>query len=158
MLSWWATHIGIQPEWEEPISIEVKDGRMVKISGGFEADALKRFLEGMVDKVGDGIWAFDTFHFGVHPNAKVAGYQCPHTLHRRVINHSHSSNLHVHLGSAPANEKYPFWPHITGDIRRSTLTVGDTLVYDDGYLCCLDDPEVLQVAAKYPDRPGLPGR
>jgi hypothetical protein len=158
MLSWWANHIGIQPEWEKPISIEVKDSRMIKISGGHEADKVKRFLEELEGKVGDGIWIFDTFHFGVHPNAKVQEYQCPHSLHRRLINHSHSSNLHWHLGSAPSNEKYPFWPHITGDIRNTTLKAGDTLVYDNGYLCCLEDPEVLEVAAKYPDRPGLPDR
>lgn len=158
MLSWWANHIGIAPEWEKNISIEVKNGLMVKISGGAEADALKRFLESLVSKVGDDIWIFDTFHFGVHPNAKVSDYQCPHTLHRRLINHSHSSNLHVHLGSAGANENYPFWPHITGDIRKPTLTVGNKLVYDAGYLCCMEDPEVLAVAAKYPDRPGLPIR
>jgi hypothetical protein len=131
---------------------------MVKISGGPEADALKRFLESMVDKVGDGIWRFDTFHFGIHPNAKVAKYQCPNDLYRRIIDHSHSSDLHVHIGSAPNNEKYDYYPHITGDIRNATLTVGDTLVYDNGYLCCLDDPRVKAVAAKYPGRPGLPER
>ncbi|HHU22529.1 MAG TPA: hypothetical protein GXZ52_03810 [Clostridiales bacterium] len=158
MLGWWANHMGIPPEWETPITIEVKDGRMVKFSGGPEAAALKRFLHELEGKVGEGIWLFDTFHFGIHPNAKVTEYQCPHTLHRRLINHSHSSNLHWHIGSAPANEKYPYWPHITGDIRNTTLKVEDTLVYDNGYLCCLDDPEVLAVAAKYPDRPGLPGR
>jgi hypothetical protein len=33
--------------------------------------------------------------------------------------------------------------------------VGDTLLYDRGHLMALDHPEVLAVAAKYPDRPGL---
>jgi hypothetical protein len=64
----------------------------------------------------------------------------------------------VHIGSAPNNEKYGIYPHITGDIRNATLTSGDTLVYDNGYLCCLEDPELLKVAAKYPGRPGLPER
>lgn len=158
MLSWWSRFIGIPPEWETPIRVDVKDGHIEKISGGAEADALNRFLKEMEGKVGDGIWKFDTFHFGVHPNAQVEEYQCPNTLHRRIIEHAHTSNLHVHIGSAPANESYNYYPHITGDIRRPTLKVEDTLVYDDGYLCCLDDPEVLAVAAKYPDRPGLPGR
>jgi hypothetical protein len=158
MLSWWSRYIGIKPEWDEPIRIDVKDNRIDNISGGYEAAALRCFLESMVEKVGDGIWNFDTFHFGVHPNATIQDYQCPNVLHRRIINHSHISNLHVHIGSAPANANYGGYPHITGDIRRPTLTVGDTLVYDDGYLCCLDDPEVLKVAVKYPDRPGLPGR
>jgi len=158
MLSWWSRYIGIRPEWKDPVRLDIKDGRIEKISGGSEADALNRFLDDMADKVGDGIRKLDTFHFGVHPNAKVQEYQCPNVLHRRVIEHAHVSNLHVHIGSAPANENYAFYPHITGDIRRPTLKVGDDLVYDDGYLCCLEDPEVLEVAAKYPDRPGLPER
>jgi hypothetical protein len=45
---------------------------------------------------------------------------------------------------------------ITGDVRNATLRVGDALVYDNGYLCCMQDPEVLKVAAKYPRRPGVP--
>lgn len=158
MLGWWAIHIGIKPEWEIPVTVEVKDGRMVNITGGPEARKIDRFLKELEGKVGDKIWLFDTFHFGVHPNAEVENWQCPHELHRRLINHSHSSNLHWHLGSAPATDSYPYWVHITGDIRNVTLKVGDQLAYDNGYLCALDDPEVLAVAAKYPGRPGLPGR
>lgn len=158
MLGWWAIHIGIKPEWETPVSITVEDGKMTAINGGFEARAIKRFIEELEPKVGEKIWYFDTFHFGVHPNARVQSWQCPHELHRRLINHSHSSNLHWHLGSAPANEEYPYWPHITGDIRQATLTVGDQLVYDNGYLCALDDPEVKEVEARYPGRPGVPSR
>lgn len=158
MLSWWSRYIGIQPEWAEPIRVDVKDSRMVKISGGREADALKRFLDSMIEKVGDGIYNFDTFHFGIHPNAAIQAYQCPNVLYRRYIEHSHTCNLHVHIGSAPGNEKYNFYPHITGDIRNATMKVGDMLVYDNGWLCCLDDPDVLAVAAKYPGRPGIPAR
>ena len=158
MLSWWSRYIGIPPSWDGLVRVEVKDSRIVGITGGPEADALSRFMKSMVDKVGDDIWKFDTFHFGVHPNAKVRDYQCPNLRHRRIIDHSHTSNLHVHLGSAAANENYGFWPHITGDIREATLKVGDVLAYDNGYLCCLDDPQVLEVAAKYPDRPCLPQR
>ena len=108
--------------------------------------------------MGDGIWKFDTFHFGVHPNAAVTENECPNPLHRRLIEHSHTSNLHVHIGSAGANENYGYYTHITGDIRHATLTVGDTLVYDNGWLCCLEDPEVQKVAEKYPGLPGIPKR
>ncbi len=156
MLGWWAIHIGIKPEWETPIKVEVENSRIVDISGGEEARKVKAFLEMMEGKVGDKIWLFDTFHFGVHPNAHVEKYQCPHDLHRRLINHSHSSNIHFHLGSAPAVESYPYWVHVTADVQHATLKVGDKLAYDNGYLCALDDPDVIAVAAKYPGRPGLP--
>ena len=158
MLSWWSRWIGIDPWWKEPIRLDVKDGRIVKISGGAEADKLNRFLKDMEGKVGEGIWKFDTFHFGVHPNASVTEQECPNPLHRRLIEHSHTSNLHVHIGSAGANENYPYYTHITGDIRNATLKVGDTLVYDNGWLCCLDDPEVRRVEEKYPNLPGIPKR
>lgn len=158
MLSWWSPYIGIAPEWQELIRVEVKDSRIVKITGGPEADALSRFLKSMVEKVGDGIYNFDTFHFGIHPNAKVAPYQCPNDLYRRVIDHMHSSNLHVHIGSAPANPQYNYYPHITGDIRHATLKVNNTLVYENGWLCSQDDPDIRAVAAKYPGRPGIPFR
>jgi hypothetical protein len=45
--------------------------------------------------------------------------------------------------------------HCTGDIRRASWRVGDTLLHDKGHLTALDHPEVRAVAAKYPDRPGL---
>lgn len=158
MLPWWSRYIGVAPCWKEPIRVEVKDGRNVKMSGGKEADILRNYLKMMEKKVGDGIWKFDTFHFGIHPNAKVTDAQCPNAIYRRIIDHSHHSNLHVHVGSSPANEKYNYYPHITGDIRHATLKVGGTLVYDNGYLCCLQDPKVLAVAAKYPGRPGVPDK
>ena len=158
MLSWWSRYIVIDPEWKEPVRLDEKDGKIVKISGGYEADAIQRFLTHMESKVGEGIWKFDTFHFGVHPNAKISEYECPNPLHKRIIEHAHTSNLHVHIGSAGANENYKYYTHITGDIRNATLKVGDTLVYEDGWLCCLDDPEVRRVEAKYPNLPGIPER
>ena len=113
------------------------------------------FLFFMKERVGDVVYDFDTFHFGVHPQAMVAPQQCPNVLHRRLIEHSHSSNLHVHIGAPPSNPEYPYWMHCTGDIRRPTLKVGDTLVYDKGHLFALDNPAVKDIAAKYPGRPGL---
>jgi hypothetical protein len=91
----------------------------------------------------------------VHPQAVVAPHQCPNDLHRRIIEHSHSCNLHVHIGAPPSNETYPYWMHITGDIRCPSLKVGDTVVYDNGHLTALDSPGVKAVAAKYPGRPGV---
>ncbi|MCF8095312.1 MAG: hypothetical protein K9J79_08130 [Desulfobacteraceae bacterium] len=158
MLSWWSRYIGVSPYFDEPVRMSIKDCRITDIRGGREAEALRSFLEYMKPKVGDGVYNFDTFHFGVHPQASVWEHQCPNILHRRLVEHAHSSNIHVHIGSAPSNQNYPYWMHITGDIRNATLQVGDTLVYDKGYLAALDDPAVVGVADKYPGRPGLPGK
>jgi hypothetical protein len=72
-----------------------------------------------------------------------------------LIDHSHSSNIHVHIGAPQATKDYPYWMHCTGDIRTATFRVGDTLIHDRGYLTVLDNPAVRAVAAKYPGRPGL---
>jgi hypothetical protein len=159
MLPWWSRYIGIDPSWKEPIRIDVKDCKMVNISGGKEAELLKRFLKVMEGKVGDGIWKFDTFHFGIHPNAAVTEDECPNAIYRRIIDHSHHSNMHWHVGSAPGIEgKYFYYPHITADIRNTDMKVNDTVVYDDGYLMCLQDKRVLDIAAKFPELPGIPDK
>ncbi|MFH1647332.1 MAG: hypothetical protein ABID71_06600 [Chloroflexota bacterium] len=155
MLSWWPRYIGISPYLDTPIRLTIKNGKIIKIDGGSEADALKRFLTSMKKRLGDGVYDFNALHFGVHPQAQVAPHQCPHTIYRRLIEHSHSSNIHVHIGAPEATPDYPYWMHITGDIRTATFKVGDTLVHDRGHLTALDHPAVRAIAARYPGRPGL---
>ena len=134
---------------------------MVAIEGGVEAKKLYAFLKEMEEKVGEKIWLFDTFHFGIHPNAHVNYYQCPNDIYRRTIEHMDCSNVHWHLGSAGGRPGYNFYPHITGDIRNCTLTLEHEdgsieYVYKDGWLCCQDDPRLQEIMAKYPGRPGIP--
>jgi hypothetical protein len=155
MLSWWSRYIGISPYFSSPIRLTIKDNRMVKIEGGDEAEGLRRFLASMRERLGDRVFDFDHIHSGVHPQAIVAPHQCPSALYRRVIEHSHSSNIHLHIGGPPPVPGYPYWMHITGDTRTGTFKVGDNLVHDHGHLTALDDPAVLAVAARYPGRPGL---
>jgi len=88
----------------------------------------------------------------------VTEAECPNEVYRRIVDHSHTSNIHWHIGSAPGNEKYNYYPHITGDIRHPSMVVGSTTVWDKGYLCCLNDPRLAEIAAKYPELPGIPAR
>jgi len=155
MLSWWSRYIGISPYFSAPIRLTIEDNRIAAIEGGEEARALKSFLADMRGRVGDGVYDFRCFHFGVHPQASVAPHQCPNVLHRRVIEHSHACDVHVHVGAPPSVPSYPYWMHLTGDIRCPTLKVGDTMVYQNGHLAALDSPAVAAVAEKYPGRPGV---
>jgi hypothetical protein len=157
MLSWWSRHIGISPYFDKPIRLRIEDNRITKIEGGKEAEALRHFLASLQDRVGKDAYNFNALHFGVHPNASVDAHECPSILYRRLIEHSHSSNIHVHLGVPELTKEYPYWVHITGDIRTATFKVGDTVVHDQGRLAALDHPSVGAVAAKYPGRPGLEG-
>lgn len=154
MLSWWSRYIGISPYFDRPIRLSIDNGRIGKIEGAAEADALRRFLAAMKERVGDKVYDFNALHFGVHPQAGVDSDQCPNVLYRRLIEHAHSSNIHVHIGAPPPTQAYPYWVHCTGDIRSATFRVGDTLVHDRGRLAALDHPQVRAVAARYPGRPG----
>jgi len=156
MLSWWSRYIGISPYFDKPIRITIDNSRIVKIEGGDEADTLSRFLNSMTRYLGDTVYNFDALHFGVHPQAAVGPHQCPNILYRRLIEHSHTSNIHVHIGGAPPqNTTYPYWMHCTGDIRTANFRIGDAIIHDHGYLTALNHPKVLEIAAKYPGRPGL---
>ena len=155
MLSWWPRYIGISPYFKDPIAVTVENNIMTKFEGGKEAKLLEKFLAEMEKKLGDAVWGFPAFHHGVHPHAIVAHHQCPNINVRRTIEHSHSSNIHVHIGAPASSEEYPYWMHCTGDIRQPTLKVGSTLVLDDGYLTAIGSPEVKAIADKYPGRPGV---
>lgn len=155
MLSWWSRYIGISPYFNKPIELVIKDARIIDIKGGDEAQALKRFMAAMVDRVGEAVYDFNALHFGIHPQAMVASHQCPNILIHRIIDHSHTCNIHVHVGNPSPTDAYPYWVHCTGDIRNPTWRVGDVMVYDQGRLITLDDPAVLAMAEKYPGRPGL---
>ena len=155
MLSWWSRYIGVRPYFDKPVRLTVRDNRILGIEGGTEAEALRSFLTDLHGRLGESAYDFDTLHFGVHPQAQVAAHQCPSILYRRMIEHSHSSNLHVHIGSPKATPSYPYWPHITGDVRQATFRIGDTLIHDAGRLTVLDARPVRAVAARYPGRPGL---
>lgn len=155
MLSWWSRYIGVPPYFNSPIRLMIENSRIDAIEGGHEAEALKRFLVSMRERLGNGVYDFNALHFGVHPHAAVAPHQCQNALYRRLIDHSHSSNIHVHIGAPEATREYPYWMHITGDIGKATFRVGDTLIHDRGHLTALDHPAVHAVAARYQGRPGV---
>ena len=158
MLSWWSRYIGIPPFFAQPIRLTIRDGIIEKIQGGAEADALERFMTYMEKEKSVGRrYEFNTMHSGVHPNAAVTTAQCPSAVYRRLIEHASTCNIHMHIGAEHGDKTgYPYWLHITGDIRAATWKVGGRLVHDRGYLRALDHPEVRKVAARNPERPGLP--
>jgi hypothetical protein len=157
MLSWWSRYIGISPYFQEPIRLTIEENRIREITGGSEADALKTFLGEMECRLGKGVYDFNQMHCGVHPQARVEPHQCPSSIYRRLIEHSHTSNVHVHIGSPPALPTYNYWMHCTGDIRRSTWRIGDTVLLDRGRMTVLDHPAVREIAEKYGDRPNIAG-
>lgn len=160
MLSWWSRYIGIRPFFEKPVHLEIRDGIITSMTGGDEAAKIREFIDYMDKERGIGRrWEFNTLHSGVHPFAGVTEEQCPNENYRRMIEHAHSCNIHVHIGAEHGGgdkTKYPYWLHITGDIRQPTWKIGDQLIHDNGYMTALDHPEVRAIAARHPDAPQLP--
>jgi hypothetical protein len=155
MLSWWSRYVGVSPVFRDPIRLTIEKNKITRIEGKEEATALRDFLKSMEPKLGQEAYNFPEIHSGVHPCAVVAPQQCDHPLIRRVVDHSESCNIHFHIGAPWPRPEYPYWLHITGDLRAATWRIGDHLVHDQGHLTALDHPKVKEVAAKYPDRPGL---
>lgn len=155
MLSWWSRYIGISPVFKNPIRLTVDNNCITKIEGKDEADALRRFLKSMEAKLGAAVYDLPEIHSGVHPYAVVPPQQCSNPIIQRLVDHSDACNIHFHIGAPWPQPEYPYWMHITGDLRTATWKVGDRLVHDHGHLTALDLPQVKEVAAKYPDRPGL---
>ena len=134
MLSWWSRYIGISPVFEHPIRLTIENNHITSIEGKDEADALRRFLKSMEPKLGSDAYDFPEIHAGVHPQAAVPPQQCSHPLYRRIIDHSDACNIHFHIGGPPPKPQYPYWMHITGDLRTATWKVGETLIHDEGRL------------------------
>ena len=154
MLSWWSRYIGISPYFGKPVELEIRDSKIVKISGGEEADKIKAYVEEAAEKIGDAAYNFPEIHGGVHPCTYVGPQNCSNPLVTRIIDHSSIYNVHFHIGAPFPSKESPYWPHITGDLQKVTWTVGDDIIYKDGYLMALDSLHVKEVAAKYPGRPG----
>lgn len=142
MLSWWSRYMGISPYFDSPVRIEIKDNRIRAIEGGREASVLRSFLEDLEGRMGADMHTANAFHSGVHPYASVTPEECPNILYRRIIEHSHTSNIHLHIGAAEPTSSYPYWPHITGDIRCPTLRLDDVVIHENGHLSVLDLPQI----------------
>ena len=154
-LSWWARYIGVPPFFKEPIRLSIQGGRIKRFEGGEEAELLRRFLGSLEKRFGEAIYRVPALHGGVHPNAAVTPNQCLDVARRRWIEHSHTCNIHLHLGETSRRPDWPYMLHVTADLRQSTLKLGNNVVYNCGHLLALDHPEVKAVAERYPDRPGV---
>jgi len=154
---WWARYMGVAAHFAQPVRITIEKNRIGAFYGGDEAKAMERFLADMAARVGDTMYEAFALHGGVHPHAKIAHHQCPHDIYRAFIEHHHSGHLHLHLGVVPPSQRatYPYFVHITGDLEGATLKLDDQFVYENGRLSTLDAPAIKEIAARYPNRPGV---
>jgi 2,5-dihydroxypyridine 5,6-dioxygenase len=110
----------------EPIRLEVHDGEVTRIDGGKEADSLRTFLENLDDP--------RAFHLtelgmGTNPACNRAGVNAPTEETHTAGGVSFALGCDSHLGGATSAPV-----HIDMTMYRATLTVGATVVVDDGHL------------------------
>lgn len=157
MMPVWARNIGIPIHFSSPVRITVVDNRMVKFEGGAEARAIEGFLAALARQVGeDDAFEIRGPHGGIHPHANVSAIQCPDPEYREFIHSFHPSAVHMHLGQGGKSNAFVFNLHTAAEVRgNATLKIGAKLLHDKGRLTVLDDPQVVEVARRYPTRPGV---
>jgi hypothetical protein len=151
-LPWWSRFIGLPTRFQEPVELEIKNSHIESFRGGGEARILERFLRGLAKRVGEDAFRLAAFHGGVHPYARVSPHQCPDANYREFIEHHHSESSHFHLGSASRDPTYPYFLHITAELRGATFRVGEADVYKEGRLTALDDAGIEELREKIEPR------
>lgn len=151
----WSRHIGVPSSFAEPVRFTIEKGLIRKIEGGEEAKRLRAFYDFAARFLGESAYEIRGFHGGVHPSARLAPHQCPDEDYRSFIGHHHWSSFHIHLGNSRHGTEFPYNMHISGELRGGSLRVGERFVYKEGRLTVAEDPAVREIAARYPNRPGL---
>src|ERR1043166_1863178 len=148
-LSWWSRFVGLPARFQQPIELTVENSHIQNFQGGEEAKILERFVSELAKRVGKDAYRIAAYHGGVHPNASVGAHQCADANYREFIEHHHSGSSHFHIGSAACDPTYPYFLHLTAELRGATFRVGGNDVYKNGHLAALDDPTVIALAKTY---------
>jgi hypothetical protein len=148
-LPWWSRFVGLPARFQQPVELTIKDSHIEHFQGGTEAKALERFLRELAKRVGEEAYRIAAFHGGVHPHARVGAHQCPDANYREFIDHHHSGSCHFHIGSAACDPTYPYFLHLTAELRGATFRVGDINVYKEGHLTALDQPGIVELTKAY---------
>jgi hypothetical protein len=158
MMPVWARNIGVPIRFAQPVRIIVENNQMVKFEGGSEAKTIDRFLAALAERVGErAAYEIRGPHGGVHPSAHVTAAQCPDEDYREFIASFHTNAVHMHLGQGGRSNSFAFSLHTAAEVRGATLRIGERVLHENGRLGVADDARVREVAARYPDRPGITG-
>jgi hypothetical protein len=152
---WWARYIGVPYKFEKPVHVTIENSKIKSFDGGSEARAFREFFATLRKLAGEGAYDASSLHGGVNPNARVPPNSCDDPAYASFIEHHNTNSIHLHLGRSEHKPQYPYYLHITAELRGATLKLGDAMLYDRGHLNALDDPNVREIALRYPDRPGL---
>lgn len=135
--------VGFDKPFDEPPGVEFADDKVVAVHGDSEeADVLRDFLVGgTLEELGCGHNP-KAPRFDIYP----AGPNSPGALHFGINGVKESEYL---------RRAMPNWeePHVHMDLVTydSTVTAGNKVLINDGFLQSLRDPKVIEVASRYGD-------
>ncbi|HVO17511.1 MAG TPA: hypothetical protein VMV26_19980 [Alphaproteobacteria bacterium] len=137
----WA--VGFAEPFKEKIGVEFKDDRVVAVHGhGMEAEVFRDFLiGGRLEELGCGHNP-KAPRFDIYP----AGPNSPGALHFGINGLKPSDYIRRMM---PNWEEPPV--HMDLVTFDSTVTAGNQIIIDQGFLKSLRDPEVVKLAEKYGD-------
>lgn len=119
---------GIQVhESDEPLRLELKDGRVVAATGGDAAGAARAAIMA-TDR-----W-IDSWHAGVHPRTEVPLRRGDNEKEWFSYSHCSPDVIHFHLGRTHATTNLACFGH--------TLVVESSVLYQDGHLRIYEDSAV----------------
>ena len=114
----------VQTAEDEPLRLEVKDGRVVGVSGGDPAGKARASIE-----ASDG--CIDSWHAGVNPRTEVPVNRNENANEWFNFSHCSPAVMHFHLGRTHATTNLAFFDQ--------TLVVDDVKLYEDGDLVVYND-------------------
>lgn len=135
--------VGFEKPFDDPPGVEFRDDRVVAVHGdSWEADVLRQFLiGGTLEELGCG-HVPKAPRFDIYP----AGPNSPGALHFGINGVRESEYL---------RRVMPDWeePHVHMDLVSfdATVTAGNRILIEDGFLHSLDDPEVIECAKRFGD-------
>ena len=137
----WA--VGFDRPFDRPLGVEFAQDEVVAVHGdGWEADVMRDYLiGGTLEELGCGHNP-KAPRFDIYP----AGPNSPGSLH---------FGINALKPSPYLRKVMPNWeePHIHMDlvVFDGTVTAGNRVMVDAGFLCSLDDPQVIALAERYGD-------
>jgi hypothetical protein len=156
---WGARRVGLpESRFTEPVRLTIEDNYVVNVEGGDSAARYRRLLEQQAEMLGRQAYKLDSYHSGTSPRAfaPFPAYEDPVRFDHLL--HGHEGWFHFHVGSL--SDKNPGSSqrveHVNATLHtQPTVYLDGEIVWSSGRLAIWEDPEILEVAAKYGDPQAL---
>ncbi len=127
---------------DEPVTIHVRDGRIVDISGSAARD-VRQHYENVGALLGLDPWIIHSWHLGANPGVTYAGDAASDLERWNGVMHSHPRYAHFHTcgGQAPGE--------IANVLLDTTVTFDGKPYWEAGRLVFLDRPDIVAIRDRF---------